>query len=70
MLFGAAFLLDGDDAAFLRVINTPKRGIGDTSLDALGRYAQTREQSLYDCSEHLALTELVAEKPREALQGF
>jgi len=59
-----------DDAAFLRVINTPKRGIGDTSLDALGRYAQTREQSLYDCSEHLALTELVAEKPREALQGF
>ena len=54
---------EADDAAFLRVINTPKRGIGDATLKALGNYAQTRGQSLYACCDHLALTELVGEKP-------
>lgn len=58
---------EADDAAFLRMINTPKRGIGDASLDALGHYAQTRGKSLYACADHLALAERVAEKPREAL---
>jgi ATP-dependent DNA helicase Rep len=61
---------EADDAAFLRVINTPKRGIGETSLDALGHYAQSRGKSLYSCAEHLALGELLADKPRAALQGF
>ncbi|KTD33065.1 ATP-dependent DNA helicase Rep [Legionella nautarum] len=61
---------EADDAAFLRVINTPKRGIGETSLDALGHYAQSRGQSLYSCAEHLALGELLADKPRAALQAF
>ncbi len=59
-----------DDAAFLRVINTPKRGIGDTSLDALGQYAQTRGISLYNGSDHFALSELLSDKPRAALQEF
>ncbi len=61
---------EADDAAFLRVINTPKRGIGDATLKALGNYAQTRGQSLYACCDHLALTELVGEKPRAALYAF
>ncbi|MDI1351489.1 MAG: UvrD-helicase domain-containing protein [bacterium] len=61
---------EADDAAFLRVINTPKRGIGDTSLDALGRYVQTRGISLYAGSDHLALAEHLAEKPRFALHTF
>jgi ATP-dependent DNA helicase Rep len=59
-----------DDAAFLRAVTTPKRGVGDTSLDALGQYAQTRGQSLFHCSDHLALSELLTEKPRVALRGF
>ncbi len=59
-----------DDAAFLRAINTPKRGIGDTTLEALGQYAQQRAQSLYSCCDHLALSELIAEKPRQALHQF
>ncbi|MBL7481779.1 UvrD-helicase domain-containing protein [Legionella bononiensis] len=61
---------EADDAAFLRVINTPKRGIGDTTLDALGRYAQSRGLSLYAGADHLALSEHIAEKPRAALQTF
>lgn len=59
-----------DDAAFVRVINTPKRGIGDTTLDALGRYAQSRGLSLYAGADHLALSEHLSEKPRAALQTF
>lgn len=61
---------EADDAAFLRVINTPKRGIGDTTLKALGEYADTRGQSLYACCDHLALTTLMGEKPRAALHAF
>ena len=61
---------EADDAAFLRVINTPKRGIGDSTLDSLGRYVQTRGISLYAGANHLALGELIAEKPRAALQVF
>ncbi|MFI4917926.1 MAG: UvrD-helicase domain-containing protein [Legionellales bacterium] len=61
---------EADDAAFLRVINTPKRGIGDASLDALGQYVQTRSMSLYAGANHLALAERMAEKPRAALHAF
>ncbi|MBA2649795.1 MAG: UvrD-helicase domain-containing protein [Legionella sp.] len=59
-----------DDAAFLRVINTPKRGIGDASLDALGLYAQRRGLSLYIAADHLALSEHLTEKPRSCLNTF
>lgn len=61
---------ESDDAAFLRVIDTPKRGIGEVTLSALGHYAQSRNQSLYACCSHLALTELLSEKPRLQLQVF
>lgn len=61
---------EADDAAFLRVINTPKRGVGESSLDALGRYSQSRALSLYHGANHLALTEHLTEKPRMALHAF
>lgn len=61
---------EADDAAFLRAINTPKRGIGDASLDALGRYVQGRGISLYAGADHLALSEHLADKPRAALSAF
>ncbi|MBA3535081.1 MAG: UvrD-helicase domain-containing protein [Tatlockia sp.] len=61
---------EADDAAFLRVINTPKRGIGESTLDALGHHAQSRGQNLYSCAGNLALSEFIAEKPRAALQNF
>ncbi len=61
---------EADDAAFLRVINTPKRGIGESTLDALGHYVQKRGISLYAGADHLALTEHLSEKSRLALQLF
>lgn len=59
-----------DDAAFLRIINLPKRGIGEQTLEALGHYAQKRGISLYAAADHLALSEQLNEKPRAALLGF
>ncbi|MGQ3888304.1 UvrD-helicase domain-containing protein [Legionella sp. CNM-1927-20] len=61
---------EADDAGFLRAVNTPKRGIGDVSLTALGQYAQLRQLSLFQCADHLALADRIAEKPRLALENF
>jgi ATP-dependent DNA helicase Rep len=36
-----------DDPAFIRAVTTPKRGIGGTTLEALGRAAGKRHQSLF-----------------------
>lgn len=59
-----------DDAAFLRVINTPKRGIGESTLSALNTYAYEQKQSLYACADHFALTTFLPEKSRFALSHF
>ncbi len=61
---------EADDAAFLRAVTTPKRGIGDTTLTSLGDYAKSRNQPLFQCADHLALAEHVADKPRALLQHF
>lgn len=61
---------EADDAAFLRVVSTPKRGIGEASLDTLGHYAQQRGESLYRCADHFALVERLTEKPRALLLEF
>lgn len=39
-----------DDEAFRRVINTPSRGIGNTTIDNLSRIASTRDSSLWDAA--------------------
>jgi ATP-dependent DNA helicase Rep len=59
-----------DDAAFLRAINTPKRGIGERTLQALGDYAKKRGQSLYNCCDNLALSTIINEKGYDALKTF
>lgn len=61
---------EADNAAFLRVINTPKRGIGDTTLDALSDYATQRNLPLYLCCDHLALGSMINQKTWEALNTF
>ena len=42
-----------DNAAFLRVINIPRRGIGQKSLESLEEYANVDERSLYDTALRL-----------------
>lgn len=61
---------ESDDAAFLRVINTPKRGIGETTIKTLSEYANKRGLSLFIAAHHLALTDLLMEKQLVALRSF
>ncbi len=44
-----------DDNAFLRVINTPRRGIGATTLQALGNYAADRKTSMFGACFEMGL---------------
>lgn len=39
-----------DDPAFIRAITTPKRGIGNTTLEKLGSYAGMRQISLFEAA--------------------
>ena len=59
-----------DDAAFLRVVNAPRRGIGAASLEALGRYAQQRGGGLLSACGDLGLASHVAGAPLVRLQRF
>jgi DNA helicase II / ATP-dependent DNA helicase PcrA len=57
-----------NDLAFERVVNVPKRGIGDTSIKRMFEFARARGLSLYRAAEELALTDELPNKTRTALR--
>lgn len=59
-----------DDAAFLRIVNTPRREIGPTTLEKLGDYANRRQISLFAASAELGLTQTLGEKAATRLTRF
>lgn len=59
-----------DDAAFLRVINTPRREIGPTTLEKLGAYANERHISLFSACSEFGLTQKLPEKALYRLKKF
>ncbi len=59
-----------DDAAFLRIINVPRRGIGATTLEKLGHYAKTRQVSLFQACSDLGLGEHLSGAGLKALRLF
>jgi DNA helicase-2/ATP-dependent DNA helicase PcrA len=63
-----------DDLAFERIINTPKRGVGDVSLRALHERARSAQISLYAAAEVLmnegGFRGKMRDAMRELLQGF
>jgi len=59
-----------DDNAFLRVINTPRRGIGSTTLQALGHYAADRKTSLFGACFEMGLSEKLSAKAMGHLEHF
>jgi len=59
-----------DDCAFLRVVNTPKREIGTSTLERLGTYAKSRHKSLLDASLEMGVSEFIPERNLGALQRF
>ncbi len=59
-----------DDNAFLRVINTPRRGIGSSTLQALGEYAGKRHTSLFGACFEMGLAENLPAKSVQHLEVF
>ncbi len=59
-----------DDAAFLRVINTPRREIGPSTLEKLGAYANERHISLFAASTEFGLQQRISEKSQQRLSKF
>lgn len=59
-----------DDNAFLRIINTPRRKIGPSTLEVLGNYATEREVSLYAASGEMGLAQHLPEGGVEKLADF
>ena len=59
-----------DDNALLRVINTPARGIGRTSLERLGNYANELGVSMFTAACEQGLAAHVSGKPLQSIQNF
>jgi len=59
-----------DDTAYLRVVNTPRRQIGPTTLSKLGAYAAQRGHGLLRSSTELGLAQTISGKSQAALRLF
>ncbi|HDL5698460.1 TPA: DNA helicase Rep [Mannheimia haemolytica] len=59
-----------DDAAFLRIVNTPKREIGAATLEKLGILANEKQVSLFEAIFDFELMQRLTPKPYQALQDF
>ncbi len=59
-----------DDAAFLRIANTPRRGIGATTLETLGRMARLHGRSMLALAGDTGALGALSARPASALAGF
>ncbi len=57
-----------DDSAFLRIINTPRRGIGATSLEKIADLATRSQQGLFDTVFDVELATTIKAKQCETLK--
>ncbi len=59
-----------DDAAFLRIINVPRRGIGPTTIEKLGNYAKQRNVSLLLAAQEVGVQQILSGKPLQTIKSF
>jgi DNA helicase-2/ATP-dependent DNA helicase PcrA len=59
-----------DDLAFERIVNTPKRGLGDAAIRQIHDYARLRSIPMLEAAAELAGTEEMKPKPRHALKSL
>ena len=61
---------DADDPSFIRAVTTPRRGIGQATLQALGAFAIERQLSLFEAIFEIGLTDRLPARQLEALTTF
>lgn len=59
-----------DDASFLRVVNTPIRGVGKASVALLERHARQNTSSLWDAMEDALADDMLSGRARVGLTRF
>ena len=59
-----------DDLAFERIVNVPKRGLGDATLKLLHDYARATGVALMDATRAMVATDELKAKPRQALRDL
>ncbi len=59
-----------DDNAFLRIVNTPNRGIGRATLEKLGNFANQVGISLFAATTHSGLSGVLGESAYQRVAGF
>src|SRR5438105_3973020 len=57
-----------DDLAFERIVNVPKRGLGDATLQSLHDHARAKRVPLMEAARTLVETEELKAKPRQTLR--
>ncbi|MCL2430829.1 MAG: UvrD-helicase domain-containing protein, partial [Alphaproteobacteria bacterium] len=61
---------DSDDLAFERIINVPKRGLGDATIKLLHDHARAADISLIAATRAVIATDELKPKPRQALRDL
>ncbi|MDX8399318.1 MAG: UvrD-helicase domain-containing protein [Gallionellaceae bacterium] len=59
-----------DDPAFIRAVTTPKRGIGNSTLEKLASYAGTRDISMFEAAFESPMEEKLPARQHEELLTF
>ena len=59
-----------DDLAFERIVNVPKRGLGDATVQLLHDHARKRRVPMLEAARAVVLTDALKPKPRGALRGL
>ena len=57
-----------DDLAFERIVNTPKRGLGDATLNTLHNHARKRRIPLMEATRAIVETDEMKPRPRNSLR--
>jgi DNA helicase-2/ATP-dependent DNA helicase PcrA len=59
-----------DDLAFERIVNVPKRGLGDATVKLLHDHARKRRMSMMEATRAVIATDMLKPKPRGALRDL